>query len=100
VTTRVSLYVNNVMFWKIKFVYSKIMIQSAMNSLLKFKNVKEHKKLHFHRVYETVFNDALNTEWSACKQAGGKIVKATLQSMGPDCLLFTVETMQVETVNN
>jgi len=100
VTTRVSSYVKNVMFRKIKFVNSEIMIQRAMNSLFKFENVKEHKKLHFHRVYESVFNDALNTKRSACEQAGGKIVKATLQSMGPDCLLFTVETMQVETVNN
>ena len=93
VTTRVSSYVKNVMFRKIKFVNSEIMIQRAMNSLFKFENVKEHKKLHFHRVYETVFNDALNTKRSACKQAGGKIVKAALRSMGPDRSLFTVEEL-------
>jgi hypothetical protein len=69
------------------------MIQRAMKSLLKFENVKEHKRLHFHRVYETVFNDALNTKRSACKQAGGKIVKAALRSMRPDHSLFTVEEL-------
>lgn len=93
VTTRVSSYVKNVMFRKIKFVNSEVMIQRAMNSLFKFENVKEHKKLHFHRVYETVFNDALNTKRSACEQAGGKIVKEALQSMGPDRSLFTVEEL-------
>ncbi len=50
VTTRVSSYVKNVMFRKIKFVNSKIRIQRAMNSLFKFENVKEHKTLHFHSV--------------------------------------------------
>ena len=93
VTTHVSSYVKNVMFRKIKFVNSEVMIQRAMNSLFKFENVKEHKKLHFHRVYETVFNDALNTKRSACEQAGGKIVKEALQSMGPDRSLFTVEEL-------
>jgi hypothetical protein len=40
-----------------------------------------------------VFNDALNTKRSACKQAGGKIVKVALQSLGSDCFLFTVEEL-------
>ncbi len=92
-TTRVSSYVKNVMFQKIMFVNSKIMIQRAMYSLFKFENVKEHKKLQILRVYEIVFNDALNTKRSACKQAGGKIVKVALQSLGSDCSLFTVEEL-------
>jgi hypothetical protein len=47
VTTYVSSYVKNVMLWNILFVNSKLVIQRAMNSLSRFKNVKEHKSSSF-----------------------------------------------------
>jgi hypothetical protein len=92
VATRVRSFVKNVMFRTIKFVNSEAMIERAMKTLYKFENVKEHKKLEFHRLYESVFNDALNTKRSACEQAGGKIVKELLKTMDPD-ELFTVEEL-------
>jgi hypothetical protein len=92
VATRVRSFVKNVMFRTIKFVNSEAMIDRAMETLYKFENVKEHKKLEFHRLYESVFNDALNTKRSACEQAGGKIVKDMLTMTDPD-ELFTVEEL-------
>ena len=80
------------MFQNIKFVNSDEMIDKAMETLYKFENVKEHKKLEFHRLYESVFDDASNTKRSACEQSGGKIVKDMLTMMEPD-KLFTVDEL-------
>lgn len=93
VTSRVKSFVKSVMFRKVKFVNNELMIQKAMQSLFKFENVKEHKKLNFHRIYESVFNDALNTKRSACEQAGGKIVKAFLKTMADDEYWYTIEEL-------
>jgi hypothetical protein len=60
------------------------MIQKAMKLVMKFENVVEHKKLEFHMLYETVFNEALNTKRSSCEQAGGKIVMEALTTMKTD----------------
>ena len=92
VTSRIRSYVKNVMFRTIKFVNTDKMIARAMKTLFQFENVKEHKKVEFHMLYECVFNDALNTKRSACEQNGGTIVKKMLETMDPD-ELFTVEEL-------
>jgi hypothetical protein len=79
VATCVRLFVKNVMFWTIKYVNSNAMIDRAMETLYKFENVMEHKKLEFHRLYESLFNnDVLNTKKSACGHSGRKIVKDSM----------------------
>ena len=93
VATRVRSYVKNVLFRNIKFVNTEIMIQRAMKLVMKFENVKERKQLEFHMLYESVFNEALNTKRSSCEQAGGKIVMESLESMKPGDEFFTIEEL-------
>ena len=93
VTTRVRSYVKNVLFRNIKFVNTEIMIQRAMKLVMKFENVKERNQLEFHMLYESVFNEALNTKRSSCEQAGGKIVMESLESLKPGDEFFTIEEL-------
>jgi hypothetical protein len=93
VATRVRSFVKNILFRNIKFVNSKSMIQKAMKLVLKFENVTEHKKLEFHMLYETVFNETLNAKRSSCEQAGGgKIVMEALTTMKTD-EFYTMEEL-------
>ncbi|KAI2493383.1 hypothetical protein MHU86_21165 [Fragilaria crotonensis] len=41
-------------------------------------NVPEQQRGHFQMLYESVFNEALNTKQSSCEQSGGKIVRDTI----------------------
>lgn len=66
------------------------MIQKEMKLVMKFENVAEHKKLKFNMFYETVFNEALNTQRSSCEQAGGKIVIEALTTTKTD-EFYTIE---------
>jgi hypothetical protein len=98
VATRVRSYVKNVLFRNIKFVNSEQKIQQAMQLVMKFENIKEHKKMEFHQLYESVFNDALNTKRSACEQAGSKIVVDTVTRLASlvengEEELFTMEEL-------
>ena len=43
-------------------------------------------------LYETVFNEALNTKWSSCEQVGGMIVLEALTSMKTD-EFYTIEEL-------
>ena len=94
VATRVSSYVKNSLFRNIKFVNSERMIQRAMKLVMQFENVREDKQFDFHMLYESVFNEALNTKRSACEQAGGKIVMETLATLQTaDTDFFTIDEL-------
>ena len=68
-------FVKNMLFRNVKFVNSKSMIQKAMQLVMKFENVVEHKKLEFHMLYETVFNEDLSTHRSSCDQGVGSLLR-------------------------
>lgn len=55
-----------------------------MKLVMDYEDVAELKHVNFHSMlYESVFNEALNTKRSACQQAGGTIVIETMALMNP-----------------
>lgn len=93
VAARVRAFVKNKLFRKVKFVNNDVMIQKAMKLVMDHEGVAESKRVNFHMLYESVFNEALNTKRSACEQAGGKIVIETMAMMNPDEEFFTIEEL-------
>jgi hypothetical protein len=73
--TRVRLFVKNILFRNVKFFNSESMIQKAIKLIMKCENVVEHKKLEFHMLYETVFNEDLSTHRSSCDQGVGSLLR-------------------------
>ena len=84
VATRVRAFVKNQLFRKVKFVNNDLMIRKAMKVVMDHEDVAEAKRVNFHVLYESAFNEALNTKRSACEQAGGKIVIEAMATMNPD----------------
>ncbi len=54
------------------------MFQLAFRLVIDFENVPPHMHLRFQMLYESAFNDALNTKRSSCEQAGKKIARKAL----------------------
>jgi hypothetical protein len=92
VTSRVRAYVNSQLFRVMKFVNSNLMIQRAMSLVMDFENVPRGHCLNFHLLYESVFNEALNSKRSSFKQAARKIVLLALMMMATD-EFFTIEEL-------
>ena len=46
--------------------------------MMDHENVPEQQRGRFQMLYESVFNEALNTKRSSCEQSGGKIVRNTI----------------------
>ena len=84
VTSHVRAYVKNQLFRVIKFVNSNSMIQRAMSLVMDFENVPRGHRLNFYMLYKSVFNKALNSKRSSCKQAARKIVLPALMTMETD----------------
>jgi hypothetical protein len=93
VATRVRAFVKNQLFRKVKFVNNDLMIRKAMKVVMDHEDVAEAKRVNFHVLYESAFNEALNTKRSACEQAGGKIVIEAMATMNPDEEFFTIEEL-------
>ena len=65
------------------------------NWLMDHEAVPLHQRGKFQMLYESVFNNALNTKRSSCKQAGGKIVResiATFREQGEE-EFFTIDEL-------
>ena len=78
VTDRVRVFVKSDIFRKIKFINSDASFQQAIRLVMDHENVPEQQRGHFQMLYESVFNEALNTKRSSCEQSGGKIVRETI----------------------
>ena len=78
VATRITQFVKTEVFRRIKFINGDAMFQKAFQLVIDFENVPRHQHLRFQMLYESAFNDALNTKRSSCEQAGKKIVRRTL----------------------
>ncbi|MGL6009651.1 MAG: hypothetical protein ACRC1D_09370 [Culicoidibacterales bacterium] len=94
VAERVRFYVKSVIFRKIKFINSDAMFQKAINLVMDHEDVPNHQRMRFRMLYESVFNEALNTKRSSCEQSGGKIVREALskfEESGED--FFSIEEL-------
>ncbi len=75
---RVRAFVKASVFRRIKFINSDIMFQKAFKLVIDQETVPPHQRGQFQKLYESVFNESLNTKRSSCEQAGGKIVRESI----------------------
>jgi hypothetical protein len=75
---RVRTFVKCSIFRRIKFINSDMMFQKAFKLVIEQEAVPHHQRGQFQMLYESVFNEALNTKRSFCEQAGGKIVRESI----------------------
>jgi hypothetical protein len=62
-------------FCKIKFISNDDMVlQEAMDWVMKHEKVPQEKRLKYWVVYESVFNKSLDAKRSTCETVGRKIV--------------------------
>jgi hypothetical protein len=54
------------------------MFQKAFKLVIDQEAVPPHQRGQFQMLYESVFNESLNTKRSSCEQAGGKIVRESI----------------------
>ena len=57
-------------------------------------NVPQNRRGQYQSIYESTFNDALNTKRSSCEQSGGRIVRELLtvfKESGKD--FFTIDEL-------
>ncbi len=81
-------------FRKIKFINSDANFQKAIKLVMDHKNVPEEQRGRFQMLYESVFNEALNTKRSSCEQSGGKIVQSTIAKLElPGEAVFTMNEL-------
>jgi hypothetical protein len=94
VAERVRAYVKSVIFRKIKFVNSDAMFNKAIELVMDHEDVPERQRVRFQMLYDSVFNEALNTKRSSCEQSGGKIFRESMKKFeesGED--FFTIEEL-------
>jgi hypothetical protein len=95
VADRVRIYVKDYVFRRIKFINSDLMFQKAIKLVMDHEGVPLHQRGKFQMLYESVFNEALNTKRSSCEQAGGKIVRESIASFREKCVeqFFTIDEL-------
>jgi hypothetical protein len=94
VAERVRTFVKTDVFRRIKFINSDTMFEQAIKLVMDHENIPEQQRDQFQMLYESVFNEALNTKRSSCEQSGGKIVKESIAKFaesGED--FFTVDEL-------
>jgi hypothetical protein len=70
------------------------MFEQAIKLVMDRENVPDQQRGQFQMLYESVFNEALNTKRSSCEQSGGKIVRQSIAEFaesGED--FFTVDEL-------
>jgi hypothetical protein len=72
VAGHITQFVKLDIFRRVKFINSDAMFQNVFLLAIDFENVPLHVHLRFQMLYESAFNDALNTQRSSCEQAGKK----------------------------
>jgi hypothetical protein len=75
VADQIAHFVKLDVFRRIKFMNSNAMFRKAFRLVIDFENVPPHMHLRFQMLYESAFNDALNTKRSLCEQEGKKITR-------------------------
>ena len=78
VADRIRVFVKTDIFRRIKFINSDAMFQKAITLVMNHENVPQNRRGQYQSIYESTFNDALNTKRSSCEQSGGRIVKESL----------------------
>jgi hypothetical protein len=90
---RLNTFVKTDLFRKIKFINSDTSLQKAMKMEMNHEDVPPQHHLNFQRIYESAFNEALNTKRSACEQSAGKIVRKTMDE-------FELDGIQMRSTND
>jgi hypothetical protein len=78
VAERIRTFVKSNLFRRIKFVNSDAMFEQAIRLVMDHERVGDQQRGQFQMLYESVFNEALNTKRSSCEQSGGKIVRESI----------------------
>ncbi|KAI2514250.1 hypothetical protein MHU86_143 [Fragilaria crotonensis] len=78
VADRIRVFVKTDIFRRIKFINSNAMFQKAITVVMDHENVPQNWRGQYQSIYESTFNDALNTTPSSCEQSGGRIVRESL----------------------
>ena len=78
VADRIRVFVKTDIFRQIKFINSDAMFQKAITLVMDHENVPHNRRGQYQSIYESTFNDALNTKRSSCEQSGGRIVRDSL----------------------
>ena len=66
VADRVRTFVKTEVFRRIKFINSDTMFEQAIKLVMDCENVPDQQRRQFQMLYESVFNEALNTKRSSC----------------------------------
>lgn len=90
---RVRHYVKSFIFRRIKFVNSDQMSQKALHLVMDHENVPTRNRETFYMLYDSVFNEALNTKRSSCEQAAGRIVRDSITKLENPDDFFTFEEL-------
>ena len=90
---RVRHYVKSFIFRRIKFVNSDQMSQKALHLVMDHENVPTRNRETFYMLYDSVFNEALNTKRSSCEQAAGRIVRDSIAQLENPDDFFTFEEL-------
>lgn len=93
VAERVRHHVKSVIFRRVKFINSDQMSLKALQLVMDHENVPTRNREKFYMLYDSVFNEALNTKRSSCEQAAGKIVKESIAKLENPDDFFTMEEL-------
>ena len=93
VADRVRIFVKSVIFRRIKFVNSDQMSLRALQLVMDHENVPARNREKFYMLYDSVFNEALNTKRSSCEQAAGRIVRESIAQLENPDDFFTIEEL-------
>ena len=93
VADRVRIFVKSVIFRRIKFVNSDQMSLRALQLVMDHENVPARNREKFYMLYDSVFNEALNTKRSSCEQAAGRIVRESIAQLENPDDFFTMEEL-------
>ena len=93
IADRMRTFVKSEVFRRIKFINSDLMFQRAFKLAMDHENVPAEKRAKFQMLYESVFNEALNTKRSSCEQSGAKFVEEQVRKMGGAENFYTIEEL-------
>jgi hypothetical protein len=93
IADRLRTFVKSDVFRRVKFINSDLMFQTAFKLAMDHENVPAEQRAKFQMLYESVFNEALNTKRSSCEQSGAKFVREQVKKMGGVENFYTIEEL-------
>ena len=93
VANRVRHYVKSVIFRRIKFVNSNQMSHRALQLVMDHENVPARNREKFYMLYDSMYNEALNTKRSLYEQTVGRIVRESFAQLENPGDFFTMEEL-------